>query len=237
MPAPVDSAWGLSTNSDSISLTDLRSRVRERADMVGSSFVTDAANSLDAWINEGLHRLHGRLVDAYGEEYCANSANYTFVTGTTSYDLPDYFLKLYAIDMTLNGYVRSLKKMARSERNIFRNRSAGIAVPRYMIRGQKVVIYPEVPNGTAFTVHYAPRAKLLSGANLTTNIPAGWEQYIVLYAAIQALHKEETDARHLQGELAKLEHELDLTKEQRDLAGPHQAVDTDLVEVEDELLW
>ncbi len=236
MPAPVDSSWGLSVASDAITLANLRLRVREQVDMVGSSFITDAENSLDSWINEGLNRLHNRLVEAYGEEYCANTANYTFTSGTTQYDVPDYFLKLYGIDMTINGRVRSLKKFNRSERNVYRNLTVGNTVPKYSLRGSRIVIHPEVPNGTLFTVHYAPRAKLLSNSNTSTNIPGGWEAFIVLYAAIRALIKEESDPRQLQGELRRLETELDALQEQRDLATTHTAVDTDLPE-EDRLVW
>ena len=47
-----------------VTLTTLLARVRERADMVGSTFVADSANGLYAWINEAHAKLHGMLVEA-----------------------------------------------------------------------------------------------------------------------------------------------------------------------------
>jgi hypothetical protein len=59
----------------------------------------------------------------------------------------------------------------------------------------------------------------------TINFPNGWERYVVLYAAIQAMLKEESDVRALQGELAKMDAQLDEIIENRNVAEPMQAID------------
>ena len=83
----------------SVTLTTLRARVRERADMVGSSFVADAATGLDAWIHEGWQQLYGKLIDAMGDEYVESKAALSLTAGVSDYALPSDFFKLYGIDL------------------------------------------------------------------------------------------------------------------------------------------
>lgn len=215
-----------------VTLTTLRTRVRERADMVGSSFVGDTATGLDAWINEGHQKLHGMLVDALGEEYVSTSTSLATVAGQSDYNLPSGFFKLYGIDLEYQGETHPLLPFMRPERNAWRLEELNLkGPPRYLLTGSKLRLYP-IPSGVlSGTIYYAPEATVLVNGSDSVTYPNGWEKFVVLYAAIQALLKEESSVTGLRGELEQVEREIERTKESRDYAHPKQVVDMDAVEV------
>lgn len=215
----------------SVTLTTLRSRVRERADMPVAGFLADSATSLDAFINEGVQRLHEKLVEAYGEEYASSSASLTCTGSASDVALPSDFFKLYGVDMPVGGVTRTLRPFMRAERNALRyNAPSWDSVPKYSLVGSYIRFLPIPPACTA-TIYYAPTTTLLATGTDTVNFPNGWERYVVLYAAIQALMKEESDVRDLRFELEKLERDLDAIKENRDAAFPRQVVDLELADL------
>ena len=219
-----------------VTLTTLRSRVRERADMVGSSFIADAATGLDAWINEANQKLHGMLVDAMGEEYVSSTSSFTTVSGTADYALPAGFYKLYGVDLNFQGAWRSLLRYERSERNAYREMRPDL-LPRYSIVGSNLRLYPSDVGGLSGSILYAPEATVLTAGSDSVSYPNGWEKYIVIDAAIQALLKEESSVTALMQERARIEQEIRDAKESRDMATPKRAVDFELVELESDFLW
>lgn len=211
----------------SVTLTNLIARVRERADMVGSTFVTDATNSLYAFINEANAKLHGMLVDAMGEEYISSTATLTTVVGQSDYAVPAGFYKLYGVGLPWQGDMRSLERYVRAERNFYRSLRGGDTVPRYSLIGTNIRLYPAPSTVMAGEILYAPEATLLTSGSDTVSYPNGWERFIVLDAAIQCLAKEESDTRTLASERASVVKEIELAKESRDLATPMRVVETD----------
>lgn len=217
----------------SVSLTTLRALVRERADMVGSAFVADTATGLDAWINEGYQRLHGLLVEAMGDEYVESQATLTTVAGTSDYALPATFFKLYGIDLPVGGSTRTLRPFTRGERNsLTAVNPSWLTVPRYRVTGSNLRLLPAPQSVMVGTIFYAPVCPTLTAGSDSVSVPNGWELYIVLYAAIQALLKEESDVRGLREELSKLEANIIKLRDDRDQAFPHQAVDVDAVNLD-----
>lgn len=222
------------------SLTTLRARVREQCDMVGSSFISDIATGLDAWINEGVQVLHGKLVDAMGEEYASSSQSFTTVAAQSDYSLPTGFYKLYGVDLNISGYIRTLLPYQRAERNAYRNIPPGTSIrsrwgpsaPRYSLVGNAVRLYPAPDGGLTGTFFYAPEATTLVNPGDTVSFPNGWERYVVLYATARALVKEESSVSAVMQMLAVIDKEIEQTKEQRDLAHPKRVVDIDLVDFE-----
>jgi hypothetical protein len=200
--------------------------------MVGSSFVADAATGLDAWINEGNQKLHGMLVEAMGEEYVSSSTSLTTVAGTATYALPSGFFKLYGVDLTYHGDTHALLPYMRSERAAYQQEELVLrGPPRYSLVGSNLKLQPTPQSVMTGTIYYAPEATVLSSGTDAVNYPNGWEKYVVLYAAIQALLKEESSVTGLRQELAEVEKEIERAKEARDYANPKTLVDMDLVDV------
>lgn len=213
-----------------VTLTVLRTRVRERADMVGSSFVADAATGLDAWINEAHQRLHGMLVDALGEEYVSSTSAFT-TSSSSDYPLPSGFYKLFGVDLEYHGIMRSLTRYERPERNVYRELRPE-ALPRYAIVGSNLRLYPVPAAGLTGSILYAPEATVLVGGSDSVTYPNGWEKFIVIDAAIQALLKEESSVTALVAERERIEREIRDAKEARDMATPKRVVDVTLTDLD-----
>lgn len=197
--------------------------------MVGSAFVADSGLGLDAWINEANQKLHGMLVDALGEEYVSSSASFTTIANTSDYAVPASFYKLYGVDLDYHGVMRSLKQYTRAERNTYRELHPEF-LPRYSLVGTNIRLYPIPTAGLTGAILYAPEATTLVNSGDTVNYPNGWQRFIVIDAAIQALAKEESDVRTLAAERAAIIKEIEQTKEQRDLATPKRVVDLEVAE-------
>lgn len=192
-------------------LSELRLRAKERADMVNSSFV-----STDEWtrfLNASYAELYSLLVEKSGENYYApekyqfttngTAETYPLPDGTTAYLDPDGatarpFFKLVGVDMQVSGTPNawvSLKPFPMAERNSF-GLYGGSGIPQ---------------SGMVIQVLYAPRlTPLVNEADLVDGV-AGWEELIVVDAARKALLKEESDASALTQEkrdiVARIEHE------------------------------
>lgn len=202
--------------------------------MTGSSFVADAATGLDAWINEAHQKLHGMLVDALGEEYVSSTSSFTTLAATSDYALPTGFYKLFGVDLEYHGVMRALSRYERPERNAYREIRPE-ALPRYSLVGNNLRLYPIPTAGLAGTILYAPEATVLVNAGDTVTYPNGWEKYIVIDAAIQALLKEESDTRALMAERERIEKEIREAKEARDMATPKRVVDVMMTDLD--VLW
>lgn len=214
----------------SVTLTTLLARVRERADMVGSSFVTDASTSLYSFINEGVQKLHEKLVAAYAEDYLESSGSISLVSGTSDYALPSDFLKLYGVDLPINGVTTTLKPFMKNERNQYANSSLAYRQrPSYKLSGSNIRFLPSTVTGTA-TIRYAPTIALLTTGTDTVNFPNGWERYVVIDAAIQVLMKEESAVADLKAERQEMERQLEELKVNRDASFPRHVTDMDAVD-------
>ena len=76
--------------TDFVSLSDLRTLVRQRADQENSQFVTD--QELRQYINRSYCELYDLLIpNANSEDYFLNDSTVTLVSGTQTYDLPADF--------------------------------------------------------------------------------------------------------------------------------------------------
>lgn len=219
-----------------VTLATLIARARERADMVGSTFVSDEA--FTDFISEGWQILWEKLIAAYASDYAEKQATINLVGGQSDYTLPADFFKLYGVDWNNGGMVAvvSLEPYNRAERNTYRNAnialSAPYVVPRYKLgqsadgASQVIRLLPDSATGS-LTIFYAPVATLLADDADTIDVLNGWERYIVIYAAIQALLKEESSTTALMAEREKMEEQLKEMAENRDIGTPLANVDVD----------
>lgn len=226
------------------SLTTLRARVREKADMPSTQFVTDTATSIDAFINEGIQKLHDKLIEAYDSDYVEKSVAFTYVPNV-DLSLPVDFYKLLGVDLNYGAGVVSLDKYNRRERNSFKNFSAlGLygPMPAYKltsvggIAGTGALRFlPQPSAGATGVIWYSPQATTLTAGADTVNVPGGWERYVVAYAAMCCLDKEESDSSAMVRLLADMDDEFKAIINNRDAGQPTQSVDVD--NVNNPILW
>ena len=220
-----------------VTLTTLRARVREKADMPVAGFIADTATSLDMFINEGIEIVHDMLIEAYAGDYVEKSSAFTVASGDVS--LPTDFYKLLGVDLNSTGGVLTLENYNRRERNKFKNAgSFGVlgTSPKYKLSSVGGVsgagalrLLPQPVAGTTGTVWYSPVATALVAAGDTVNFPGGWEKYVVAYAAMCCLAKEESDTGEMKALLSTWDAKYKALMENRDAGQPQHSVDVDAV--------
>lgn len=187
-----------------VTLLTLRTRARERADMVNSRFVEDA--ELNRYINAAAKKYYDKLIEAYNLRYSKNPpASVSVVSGTDTYPLPSDFYKLLGVDVTIDGRKRDVKPFIFAERN----------------RGNY-----ETPSANyTVTLWYAPVLADLSADGDTIDTENGWEEYIILDAAIAMRLKEESDVADLMFERKAMEDRISGLAANRDAGSPERVVE------------
>lgn len=191
-----------------VTLSDMRTRVRQRADMVNSTFVTDA--EVNQFINDAIAELYDLLMQKFGDDYFTVSGPETsFVTNQLDYALPDDFLKEVGVDLKIDSqnWV-TLKPFMFTERNRFNNiLSRGVLAYNttyYKLVGNNLQ-FTQIPgNNTKFRLWYIPYQPVLVSDSDTFDGFNGWEKYPEIVAAITCLNKEESDTVSLERELGRI---------------------------------
>ena len=180
---------------------DLRTRARRRADMENSTFVTDA--EIQDYLNSSISELHDFMVKSY-EDYFVSEQAYTIPLAASGANLPDDFYKALGVDYNSGGITSTLRAYSFTERNIYNTPFAVIdrlAQPMYKIEGNKLKIIPENSQSGTITLFYVPVATQFSSTvTEIENVIPGYEEYLVVAAAIRMLMKEESDYRALENE-------------------------------------
>lgn len=215
-----------------VTLATLETRARERADMVGSSFVSQA--ELQQLLTASAQKLHGLLAQKFGDDYLFSTYNVSTTAGTSSYAMPSDFFKLLAVELDINGRPQDLKPFMLKERNHHRNNvfDTVLRLPRYRLMGNNLVIYPAPSDARTLTVYYVPELTLAAGLIPAAGVtfPNGWEELIILDAARKMLMKEESDVREITAEVQNLVAEIEAAAADRDAGAPQQAVDVEAQE-------
>lgn len=183
-----------------VDLAELKVRAREAADMVNSTYVEDS--ELTRYINASAQELYDLLIAAYGQEYYLSEDSIIVLNGVDTYNLPADFYKLLGVDLVLSASGNeavTLHPYALSERNKFNNsyltvsNSNGSVRARYRLQNNTIKIIPEPSGGYSLNILYIPAmTKFVAGVDTFDGVN-GWEEYIVIDAAIKMLRKEESD--------------------------------------------
>ena len=161
-------------------LSQLRERIKARADMVGSDFRSDA--EILPVINASYARLYRKIIGVY-EDYFSSTTTIALISGTDTYSLS------------------AVSPKVRKIRGVDFLHSGGCTY-RYCLRGSNLVFAP-LPNVTNnVKVYYVPELTKLvdDGDSIQEEIKEGWEEFIVLDAAITLLRDQESDTREMAAE-------------------------------------
>lgn len=204
--------------SNGVTLTELITRVRQRADMVGSSFVSD--DEIMGYLNVAVSVMHDMLVIAYESMYVSKTADITMplseavqktgvpfvdtdIGGDTITGIAPDFYKVLGVDFTTSSLTFRVKPFEFSERSAYSNPFyTNTALPQlfYSVQGGFLKFIPEkTVNGTC-NMWYVPEAEQFSTGTDTVmsvepQLQVGWEEYLVIDAAIKCLTKEESDVK------------------------------------------
>ncbi len=219
--------------SGQMSLLEIRTRAKQRSDMVNSQFVTDS--EWNYYINQSYYELYDLLITAYEDYYVAPRLLFT-TTGSSSYPLPNgqnyssapAFYKMFGMDIGLdantNAFV-TLKKFSFIERNRYvfpqiTSTLLGVFNLQYRVVGGNIMFIPTPAAGQPIGVWYFPRLNnLLQDTDIIDGI-SGWTEYVIVDAAIKALNKEESDTQALMLEKQMLKQRIESTATNRDAGQP-----------------
>lgn len=145
-----------------MTLPQLRTASRQRADMVNSTFITDA--ELNSYINASYFELYDLLVQKYGNDYYMTQYSFQLQGNVSRYDLPADFFKLLGVDLEISagpdGYV-SLRPFTLAERNRYSTANVqtwiGVTNLRYRLSGNKLWFTPSPQTGQTIRIWYIPR--------------------------------------------------------------------------------
>jgi hypothetical protein len=176
-------------------LANLRTRIRQRTDTENSGFVTDA--ELTQLINTAYKELYGLLVRKSLQR--AESVETITADGSESYDLPDDFLGLIGVYRNWGEHTTPLERFPDKFRPGTREGDALM----YRLVNESIVLYPR-PSGGTYDLVYIPVPEDLSVDTDTLEGVLGWEEFVVIDAAINVLAKEESDTRMLEMKRARI---------------------------------
>ena len=215
-----------------LTLGTLRDMVRQRADMENSEFITDS--ELNGYIARSYYELYDLLVQKYGDNYYVANP-YTFTTDGTNdqFALPGDFYKLLGVDLQLGGSSDSwvtIRPFTFAERNRYSvpnfQSFYGVTNLRYRLSGDKIWFTPLPSAGQSIRLWYVPRIDAVADDADIIDGVSGWEEYIIVDAAIKCLQKEESDVTVLLTQKQALIARIESAAENRDAGSPERVADT-----------
>lgn len=182
----------------------LRTRVRQRANMEKSKFVTDT--EIDQYVTDEYRTLYDAIIATGIDYFMSAPATLTIASGETV-ALPADFYKLIGFDRDVGGgdFIE-LKPFMFNERNA-KAPSASAAVGSY-----RLWYYP------LLTVLASDSTQILAALE-------PWEEFIVLGAAAKCLAKEESDNSGLRSEQGGIAQRIAVLAQNRDMGTPDRIQD------------
>ena len=211
--------------SDTLTVTQLITKVRERADMLNSQFVTDT--EITGYIDYSYKELYDLLVESV-EDYNLSSASFTIASGSNTYSLPSDFYKLRGLDdLTNPSRPRSVRKFAFNERNDFTVDGLTLSSYEYSdvtyrVTGSVLTLMPPENAAKNYLLWYVPKASTLSSGSDTADGVQGWLEYVIVDAAIKCKIKEESDISDLERAKKNLNERIVRLRHNRDQALPEK---------------
>jgi hypothetical protein len=206
-----------------ITLAQLRTNARNRADMSNSSFISDS--ELNSYINSSIAELKDLLISAYDSDYDVQSVTFSATTGTDSYALPNgtnysaapAFYKLKGVDIQEGSEWKSLKPFNFNERN----RKTKL---RYRLVGDNIM-FSNLESNYTVKLWYIPVATTLTLDADTLNDLNKFSEFVEISAAIKMLQKEESDITSLMADREKQEQRIIRMAQNRDVGQPESVSD------------
>lgn len=237
------------TSQGEMSLGELRTQCKNRADRLNSDFVTTP--EWNSYINQSIYELYDILITQSEDYYKAPTAQFTTNGSQYIYPLPDGQLtftdqngnpfvapalyKLLGMDLgiqTANNAWVTLDKYNFIDRNqyLYPNSAAtiyGMFNSRYRMMGSNVELIPTPSGNQNFRFQYIPKLRMLLADNeVSTTSISGWLEYVIVDAAIKALQKEESDVSVLMAQKEALRIRIMATSANRDEGRPDTVSDT-----------
>lgn len=203
-------------------LSWLRSRVRQIADMENSAFVTDS--ELTSYINDSAKKLYDILVST-NEDYNTLVLSFSITSGNTS-ALPSDCYKVRGIDYQSASDWIPLRRYQFTERqNLNLNTRSSRVDVKYRVIKDSIYILPEDRATGSYRLWYVPELADLSLDADTLDGKNGFEEYVILDAGMKCKIKEESDTKELMQARNEALNRVTTMAQERDYGGPDRIAD------------
>ncbi len=228
--------------SNTQTLATMRARVRRRADMENTDFVSDA--ELTQYLNDSLSELYDLFVSKY-EQYVVQSIDST-ISGEEDYDIAtDFgignFMKIIGIDLNEGSRKITLQRFMFNERN--QTGGVGSAATsifgtdiQYAVLGDKIKFMNDQGSKNIkiwFIPCFEPMLEADQVDDVAPFLCPGWEEYAILASAIKCLQKEESSTVSLERDLVRLTDRIESIAMNRDAGNPYRVTDINATNLED----
>lgn len=224
-------------NQGRVSLGQIRLYAQQRADMVNSDYIT--TQEWNTYINHSYNELYDMLVQVYGDEYFVSSTAFqTDGRVPGNYPLPANIYKLMGVDLGVsptNFAWITLRKFPFIQRNryLYGNMPATVfpcgTNLKYRMVGSNIELIPNPQANQTVQLWYVPRPLTLLADSDILDAVSGWDEVIVVDAAIKALNKEESDVSVLMAQKQALIQRIQSAASNRDQGMPEVVSDVNPV--------
>lgn len=204
---------------------DLVADVRQRADMVGSDFVSNA--EILEYLNQELAELRGVIRRAEGQPHARSSHTFTVTVGTETYALPGDFAELLSVQRVHEGRSIPLKPFMEFDRANYTDPLLSAAPAAYRLNGDNIDFLPSNAN-CEITIAYIsgePRLQFSPGTPNTVDGVQGYEIAAVYGAVATCLAKEESDPSFYLGQKERILNHIRSMAANRDGGQPERVTD------------
>jgi hypothetical protein len=185
--------------------------------MVSSSFITRA--ELEGYVNNSGGELWDILMTRY-EDYTTTPewTQFSLSGSNYQYTLPADCVKIRGVEYYDVGDWSTLKRYTLEDRDRWRDTQWrwGSGDRRYTILGSRLSFVPEDEASGQYRFRYIQAWTTLTGSSQTVSLPNGWEEYLVVDAAIKCKQKEESDTAALEMRKAGLLRRIEAASSNRD---------------------
>lgn len=198
-----------------VTLSSLRTQAQQRSDMENSGVLSTAEWNTN--INGSATELYDILTRVF-EDYYTKQAQYAVNTGQFLFNLPADFYKLSTVDEVIGGSI-----VTDATTGAMYVSGEAVAVKPFNIQNRNSYV---VPRGlSTILIGYIPSMPALVADGDTFDGINGWEEYIVIDAAIKAGIKEEQDVTDLGAQKMAILDRIKRSAPNRDAGSPLMMTD------------
>jgi hypothetical protein len=224
-------------------LAELRTDVEERADLPPSTSATFIkVATMNRWINQSIRRFMQLVMQAYGDHYFVSGEIGQLLpiqAGVDTYSLPADFISLLYVRLQISdSQIVPLERMDMDRVLVVSQGGAGWSGirPTYRLLGNSIQFHP-IPSSEHLVLLGYVGTRIVKSSTGTTKSDMtvdtdtldgvnGWEEWVVLDAAIKCMKKEESDPSLLMVEQKEIEQEIVSHAQQRDQGTPARVRNT-----------
>jgi hypothetical protein len=216
-----------------VSRGTLRDTIRERADIVGNTFITDT--ELNKWINDSGGEFNDKLCDAYGSAYSIKrSPSWQLTPGTDIYTIKDApisvadFKALVRLEQLVGSRWLRVNEFKFGELDKYQDPLLSIAggpTLAYTLMGDGFLFAPNPVRAETLRMYYQRTWTPLTTDGQEFDAIDGWHELIIADCGIKAKTKQDLDASVFIGQKASTLKRLDEVKQQRNASAPVRITD------------